>query len=141
MRSDLYVFVEQENGEFNDHVEMLYDKQEILFGREVLRNGKRLVVIEKDKALEFFAGNQRYIDSIEQLNDKKHTCSCCGSHTHIFTQDYRGDMCVSKYISCVVCKGYADEKYFNIMRSDAPKELLREDFTVEVDNYEYTKKH
>lgn len=81
-----------------------------------LANGTKSVIISVDNAYRAVEDRDDLIAILKDIesNPRKH-CPCCGNMTNHFVQDYRGQECVSRYISCTACLGLDDANYFEVM--------------------------
>ena len=82
-----------------------------------LANGTKSVIISSDNAYKAVEWRDDLIAILKDIeSNPRKQCPCCGNMTNHFVQDYRGEECVSRYISCTVCLGLSDKHYFELFK-------------------------
>lgn len=128
-----YIYMVNKNDLDNKNVEVHERLYKLLESQELIENkpfesGTRTLLIKKDLADKVVAesNDKELQEEYERcLNGHKHKCNCCGTYSNMFKQDYRGDVCISKYISCPLCYCLEDKDYFEIMRSNNNELILK----------------
>lgn len=120
----LYDFVLQ-NKELIEHIYSLNNGMEFL-----VFDGVK--VTEEIETLDDNDTKTKCLNCLDKFQVKGYTCPCCGTHTNVFLQDYRDvGGCISKYISCTICRDTSNEDYFKMMKSDNPYEIINDLFKEE----------